>query len=64
MMYPVSEKAEIIARVEQLRLPAKRMLGKLGLPRATFYRWDDCNREGWRRSLGRSPLKDISSLEY
>ena len=46
MMYPVSEKAEIIARVEQLRLPAKRMLGKLGLPRATFYRWDDCYREG------------------
>ena len=34
MRYPVSEKAEIIQLVEQPHLPAKRTLGKLGIPRA------------------------------
>ena len=41
MRYPASEKAEIIQLVEQSHLPAKRTLGKLGIPRATFYRWYD-----------------------
>ena len=41
MRYPASEKAEIIELVEQSHLPAKRTLDKLGIPRATFYRWYD-----------------------
>jgi RNA-directed DNA polymerase len=41
MRYPASEKAEIIELVEQSHLPAKRTLDKLGIPRATFYRWLD-----------------------
>src|SRR5262245_23963149 len=46
MRYPASEKAEIIELVEQSHLPAKRALDKLGIPRATFYRWYDRYREG------------------
>ena len=46
MRYPASEKAEIIELVEQSHLPAKRTLDKLGIPRATFYRWYDRYREG------------------
>jgi transposase-like protein len=41
MRYPASEKLEIIRLVEQSHLPAKRTLDKLGIPRATFYRWYD-----------------------
>ncbi|MCZ8036258.1 MAG: IS3 family transposase [Novosphingobium sp.] len=41
MRYPASEKAEIIRLVEGSHLPARRTLGKLGIPRATFYRWYD-----------------------
>jgi putative transposase len=44
--YPASEKAEIIQLVEQSHLPAKRTLDKLGIPRATFYRWYERYREG------------------
>src|ERR1700684_3609609 len=46
MRYSPSEKAEIIQLVVQSRLPAKRTLGKLGIPRATFYRWYERYREG------------------
>src|SRR4030095_3918139 len=46
MRSPPSEKAEIIELVEQSHLPAKRALDKLGIPRATFYRWYDRYREG------------------
>jgi transposase len=46
MRYPASEKAEIIALVEQSHLPARRTLEKLGILRATFYRWYDRYREG------------------
>jgi putative transposase len=46
MRYPASEKAEIIQLVEQSHLPAKRTLDKLGIPRATFYRWYERYREG------------------
>ncbi len=41
MRYPASEKAEIIRLVEQSHLPVRRTLEKLGIPRATFYRWYD-----------------------
>ena len=51
MRYPASEKAEIIALVEQSHLPAKRTLDKLGIPRATFYRWYDRYREGGIEAL-------------
>ena len=51
MRYPASEKAEIIQLVEQSHLPAKRTLSKLGIPRATFYRWYDRYREGGPEAL-------------
>src|SRR6266576_2089666 len=51
MRYPASEKAEIIHLVEQSHLPAKRTLDKLGIPRATFYRWYDRYREGGLEAL-------------
>src|SRR5512133_3989611 len=51
MRYPASEKAEIIQLVEQSHLPAKRTLDKLGIPRATFYRWYDQYREGGPEAL-------------
>ncbi len=41
MRYPASEKLEIIRIVEQSRLPARRTLQQLGIPRATFHRWYD-----------------------
>jgi transposase-like protein len=41
MRYPASEKLEIIRLVERSHLPTKRTLGKLGIPRTTFYRWYD-----------------------
>jgi transposase-like protein len=51
MRYPASEKAEIIGLVEQSHLPARRTLDKLGIPRATFYRWYDRYREGGPEAL-------------
>jgi hypothetical protein len=51
MRYLASEKAEIIQLVEQSHLPAKRTLDKLGIPRATFYRWYDRYREGGVEAL-------------
>jgi putative transposase len=51
MRYPASEKAEIIQFVEQSHLPVKRTLDKLGIPRATFYRWYDRYREGGPEAL-------------
>ena len=41
MRYPASEKLEIIRLVEQSHLPVRRTLEKLGISRATFYRWYD-----------------------
>jgi putative transposase len=41
MNYPASEKLEIIQIVEQSALSARRTLDKLGISRATFYRWYD-----------------------
>ena len=53
MRYPASEKLEIIRPVEQSHLPVRRTLEKLGIPRATFYRWYGLYQRR-RRSLGRS----------
>ena len=47
MRYTASEKTEIIQLVEQSHLPAKRTLDKLGIPRATFYRWVRPLPYGW-----------------
>ena len=59
MRYPASEKAEIIRLVEQSALPVKRTLDKLGIPRATFYRWFDLYQTGGPEALDdRSPRPD------
>jgi len=56
MRYPASDKAEIIRLVEQSHLPVRRTLEKLGIPRATFYRWYDLRQKGGPEALGdRSP---------
>ena len=56
MRYPASEKAEIIRLVEQSHMPVRRTLEKLGIPRATFYRWYDLHQTGGPEALGdRSP---------
>ena len=59
MRYPASEKLAIIRLVEQARLPVKRTLEKLGIPRATFYRWYDLYQSGGLEALAdRSPRPD------
>jgi putative transposase len=59
MRYPASEKAEIIQLVEQSALPVKRTLEKLGIPRATFYRWYDLYHTGGPETLDdRRPRPD------
>ena len=56
MRYPASEKLEISQLVEQPPLPARRTLQKLGIPRATFYRWYDLYHTGGPEALDdRSP---------
>ena len=55
MRYSASEKAEIIQLIEQSHLPAKRTLDKLGIPRATFYRWYDLYQTGGPEALGDRP---------
>jgi transposase-like protein len=58
MRYPSSEKAEIIL-VEHSALPINRTLEKLGIPRATFYRWYDLYQSGGPEALDdRSPRPD------
>jgi putative transposase len=56
MRYPAGEKLEIIRRVEQSHLPVRRTLERLGIPRATFYRWYDLHQTG-----GPEALQDRSS---
>jgi len=59
MRYAASEKAEIIKLVEQSPLPIKHTLEKLGIPRATFYRWYDLYQSGGPEALDdRSPRPD------
>src|SRR5215210_1993572 len=57
MRYAASEKAEIIHLVEQSHLPVRRTLEKLGIPRATFYRWYDLFRTGGPEALGDRPSR-------
>ena len=48
MRYSASERAEIIRLVEQSHLLAEAYdMDKLGIPRATFYRWCDRYGRGW-----------------
>ena len=59
MRYPASEKLEIIRLVEQSALPVRRTLAKLGIPRATFYRWYDLYQAGGPEALDdRHPRPD------
>jgi putative transposase len=59
MRYPAAEKLEIIHLVEQSHLPVRRTLDKLGIPRATFYRWYDLCRSGGPEALAdRCPRPD------
>ena len=59
MRYPASEKLEIIRLVEQSSLPVRHTLAKLGIPRATFYRWYDRHSSSGPEALSdRSPRPD------
>jgi putative transposase len=59
MRYPASEKLEVIRLVEQSPLSVRRTLAKLGIPRATFYRWCDLYQSGGPEALeDRSPRPD------
>jgi putative transposase len=51
MRYPASEKVEIIRMVEQSHLSVRRTLEKIGIARATFYRWYDLYRSGGPEAL-------------
>ena len=51
MRYPASEKLEIIRLVEQSHLSVRRTLEKIGIPRATFYRWYDLYQTGGPEAL-------------
>src|ERR1700746_2105899 len=55
MRYPGTEKLEIIQLVEQSPLPARQTLSKLGIPRATFYRWYDRDSGGGPEALNDRP---------
>ena len=59
MRYLAAEKLEIIRLVEQSPLPARHTLAKLGMPRATFYRWYDRYSRGGPEALNdRRPRPD------
>jgi putative transposase len=59
MRYAAAEKLEIIRLVEQSPLPVRHTLAKLGIPRATFYRWYDRHSLGGPEALNdRSPRPD------
>src|SRR4249920_2863693 len=51
MRYPAAEKLEIIRLVEQSALPVRQTLEKIGIPRATFYRWYDLYQTGGPEAL-------------
>ena len=57
MRYPASEKLEIIRLVEESALPVRRTLEKIGIPRATFYRWYDLYQTGGPEALDDRPPK-------
>src|SRR4051795_4217404 len=56
MKYSASEKLEIIQLVEESALPVRRTLEKIGIPRATFYRWYDLYQAGGPEALGESRI--------
>jgi putative transposase len=59
MRYPAAEKLEIIRLVEQSALPVRRTLEKIGILRATFYRWYDLYRTRGPEALDdRTPRPD------
>lgn len=59
MRCPATEKLEIIRLVEQSPLPARHTLAKLGIARATFYRWYERYKSGGPEALNdRSPQPD------
>ena len=59
MRYPAAEKLEIIRLVAQSVLPVRRTLEKLGIARATFYRWCDHYQAGGPEALDdRHPMPD------
>ena len=59
MRYPAAEQLEIIRLVEQSPLPVRHTLAKLGIPRATFYRWYDRYSRGGPEALNdRRPQPD------
>ena len=51
MRYPGAEKLEIIRLVEHAPLPVRDTLAKLGISRASFYRWYDRYRQGGSDAL-------------
>jgi len=55
MRYPDTEKLEIIRLVEQSSLPVRGTLAKLGIPRASFYRWYDRYSTGGPEALNDRP---------
>jgi transposase InsO family protein len=57
MRYPASEKLEIIRLIERSHLPVRRTLEKLGIPRATFYRWVDLYQTGGPEALEDRPSR-------
>jgi putative transposase len=57
MRYPAAEKLEIIRLVEGSHLPVRRTLERLGIPRATFYRWYDLYQEGGPEALEDRPSR-------
>src|ERR1700747_3722574 len=59
MRYAATETLEIIRLVEQSPLPMRHTLAKLGVPRATFYRWYNRHSRGGPEALNdRSPRPD------
>src|SRR5262245_64185597 len=59
LRYSASEKLEIIHLVEESALPVRRTLEKIGIPRATFYRWYDLYRADGPEALDdRAPKPD------
>ena len=59
MRYPACEKLDIIRLVEESALPVRRTLEKVGIPRATFYRWYDLYQAGGPEALDdRHPKPD------
>ncbi len=57
MRYSAADKLEIIRTVEQSHLLARRTLERIGVPRATFYRWYDLYVTGGAEALADRPSR-------